>query len=80
MFIRFVKFNQMFVNFYVMFFLTNYKPKLTNLSLKLINSAILQKCLEKGYFFKEGSKIQPFCLEALSNEIIWLSSSFGGQY
>ena len=45
------------VNFYVMFFLTNYKLKLTNLNLKLINSVILQK---KKLTFKEGLKFGHF--------------------
>ena len=60
--VMFINFEHRFVNLYAMsimftnflhcVFLTNYTLKLTNLSLKLINSIILQKCLKNWHFLK----------------------------
>ena len=63
MLIIFVNINQIYINFYVVFFfLTNYTLKPTNLSLNLINSAIFGKVLKKkrDIFLKRGMEFGYF--------------------
>ena len=76
LFVKFINFKHRFINLYIIFIkfsiliqyllifmLLSYTLKLTNLNLKLIKLAILQKCLKIGYF-----------LRGVQNSVIFLGS------
>ena len=67
MFIKFVKFNKKFVNFYMLYF-SNKLYATDNLILKLMNSAICKRVLEKD-IFKEWSKILDHSFNNISGAI-----------